>query len=264
MNLPAESVALLEANGLGLRVLGEEVELWSPEQPKGVRRLSLHRLHELLDGRDDGAVARGMAFALAAPCLPAAFKFDFAGAAATITSLLDTPAFARGFNALSESPATAWPLNRYHTLYFVFEGRDRRFAVTEALRAAWMVEEERVERAAASMLLHRTRVEFQPVQGASFAMERAFHNDGADAARLTILATHLFDRARKGLMIAAPTPDHLFVAPLDRSSVAAFATAAFNIEETRLRALPQVIYLIEAGTLLTEPLEWVASERRFA
>lgn len=264
MTLLPERAQLLEANGLGVRLIGDRAELWSPEQPKAAKSMALESLDALLSGDDGGAVARGIALALAAPCLPAAFKFDFASAAATITSILDTPGFARGFNAFSDSPATAWNLNRHHTLYFVFEGRDRRFAVTESLRAAWAVEPERVERAAASMLLHRTRADFRPVEDSPFPMERAFHNDGADAARLTVVATHLFDRARKGLMLVAPTPDHLFVAPLDRAAVDAFAAAAFGREEVKLRALPPVVYLIEAGTLNSEPLEWVARASQIA
>ena len=114
------------------------------------------------------------------------------------------------------------------------------------------------------MLLHRTRADFRPVEGASYPMERAFHGDGADAARLTILATHLFDRARHGLMLAAASPDHLFIAPLSRDGAAAFAEAAFQHEEVARRALPHVVYFIEEGSLLPTPREWVASERRFA
>jgi hypothetical protein len=114
------------------------------------------------------------------------------------------------------------------------------------------------------MLLHRTRADFRDVEGGAFPMERAFHGDGADAARLTILATHLFDRARHGLMMAAASPDHLFIAPLNLDAADSFAQAAFSHEEVAARALPHVVYFIKEGSLDATPREWVASERRFA
>ena len=264
MTTSSERGALLTANGLCWADVDGALDLWSEEQPKARKRVAASWLDEQLDGSDDGAFLRGAAFALAAPCLPAASKFDFVSAAASITSLLDTAAFGRGYAAIAGEPLVAWKLNDHHTLYFVFEGRDRRFAITERLREEWTVHPERIERAAASMLLHRTRAEFRPVEGASYPMERAFHGDGADAARLTILATHLFDRARHGLMLAAASPDHLFVAPLSRDGAAAFAEAAFQHEEAARRALPPVVYFIEEGSLLATPREWVASEHRFA
>jgi hypothetical protein len=114
------------------------------------------------------------------------------------------------------------------------------------------------------MLLHRTRAEFRTVEDAAFPLERAFHGDGADAARLTILATHLFDRARHGLMLAAASPDHLFIAPLNLEAADAFAEAAFSDREAAQRALPQVVYFIEEGSLDATPREWIATDRRFA
>lgn len=264
MTMTAEREALLAANGLAWATHADDLELWSPEQPKSRLRKPARWLSEQLDGTDDAAFLRGVAFGLSSPCLPAAHKTDFPAAAATLTSILDTSAFARGFEAVTGETLVAWQLNRHHTLYFVFEGRDRRFAITEPLRATWAVHPERIERAAASMLLHRTRADFRAVESAAYPMERAYHGDGADAARLTILATHLFDEARRGLMLAAATPDHLFVAPLSESGAADFAAAAFAHPETVHRALPPVVYFIEQGTLSLEPREWVASERRFA
>ena len=264
MTITSEREALLAANGLSWNLQEAGLDLWSPEQPKGRIRLATTWLDEQLDGTHDAAFLRGVALGLSAPCLPVAHKTDFPVAAATLTSLLDTPAFARGFYAITGESLVSWPLNRHHTLYFVFEGRDRRFAITEPLRETWSVHPERIERAAASMLLHRTRADFRAVENAAYPMERAYHGDGADAARLTILATHLFDQARRGLMMAAVTPDHLFVAPLDEAGAGAFAEAAFSHAEASHRSLPTVIYLIEQGTLLLEPREWVANERRFA
>jgi len=264
MTMLPERAALLTANGLCWAEASDALDLWSDEQPKARKQVAAAWLDEQLDGSDDGAFLRGVAFALAAPCLPAASKFDFVSAAASITSLLDTAAFGRGYAAIAGEPLVAWPLNRHHTLYFVFEGRDRRFAITDRLREEWTVHPERIERAAASMLLHRTRAEFRTVEGAAFPMERAFHGDGADAARLTILATHLFDRARHGLMMAAASPDHLFIAPLNLDAADAFAQAAFSHEGAAPRALPHVVYFITEGSLDATPREWVASERRFA
>ena len=65
-------------------------------------------------------------------------------------------------------------------------------------------------------------------------------------------------------MLAAASPDHLFIAPLSRDGAAAFAEAAFSHQEAAQRALPPVVYFIEEGTLLPTPREWVASDRRFA
>jgi hypothetical protein len=72
MTTSSERGALLTANGLCWAEVDGALDLWSEEQPKARKRVAASWLDEQLDGSDDGAFLRGAAFALAAPCLPAA------------------------------------------------------------------------------------------------------------------------------------------------------------------------------------------------
>jgi hypothetical protein len=189
---------------------------------QGPRARSIQVAVDALTARFDGAAdaqeqradllafARGVAAVLAEPAHGKGAEMEFNAAARGVLPLLERPAFADGARAAGREPA----LQRWADgleLAFSLELDDGyRLLPVEQMRT-WGVTDDRLERAAFSILFHQSRyVELTPWDGHD-ALDAYAGGDGHDPARAILLDSVDYDRCRRGVFFAMPTTGLLLV-----------------------------------------------------
>lgn len=186
-------------------------------------------------GRADvAAFVRGVHAVLNEPPRSTASTWDFAEAARCILPTLERTAWADGVVAAGGSAPFSLPFGGELRIYFVLELDAGYHALTEAQVSRWGATGDRVERAAASMLFHRTREAAPEPWPDADGVEMLRLGDGFDAARANILDACDYALCRAGVYFALPAPDRLLLtrrtdveglARLRRATEAAYATA---------------------------------------
>jgi hypothetical protein len=207
----------LEAAGVRATRRGDTLELsvdtgpyarTAKTDPDALEAMSRHFDDAELDAP---AFARGVVCALSEPKNSRGGLMAFVDAARTIMPLADRVAFSVGVNFVHSE----WPLSTGFgaqlALYFVVE-LDRGIRIVPLSQfEAWGAELDRVERAAASILFHRSR----DVQLRPSALDARFDElavgDDHDPARALILDALDFDRCRRGCAVAFVAPNRLLV-----------------------------------------------------
>lgn len=157
------------------------------------------------------AWARGVAGVLCEPARSRGAEMSWRDATSRVLPRLELPMFDVGVrDAGGDAPFAGAGLGPFVVRY-VLELDVGQRVVTKAQVDSWGVHPERVEKAAVSLLFHRTRFgDLAPT--ADHADVDAFDvGDGLDAARLTILDAWDYPRCRAGARVAAPTPGTLLV-----------------------------------------------------
>ncbi len=156
--------------------------------------------------------ARGVAAALAEPTNSTGAEESFASAAATLTPSLEGPLFASGAFAAGADTPFLVPFAEGVAVAYQFELDLGVRLIRESQVALWGVHPNRIEKAALSILFHRSwGAETTPVEDGS-VIERYGLGDGNDAARALVLDNLFFSRCRDGLTFAAPASDALLIA----------------------------------------------------
>ena len=145
--------------------------------------------------------ARGVAAALAEPTNSTGAEESFASAAATLTPSLEGPLFASGAFAAGADTPFLVPFAEGVAVAYQFELDLGVRLIRESQVALWGVHPNRIEKAALSILFHR-----------SWGAETTPVEDGSDAARALVLDNLFFSRCRDGLTFAAPASDALLIA----------------------------------------------------
>lgn len=167
----------------------------------------------LQDADDAAAWARGLAAGWRYRTMPDAQRHtSFEDAARSVVARPDRPTFAAGHAAAGTPAVHAAPLAPGLSLYFVVEvDAGERFLGAEEV-AAWGVSADRLERAAASLLFHRSRgCACEAVDGEPL-VQRLCSGDGHDAARALIFDAIEPFRALDGVLLAMPEHGTLWIA----------------------------------------------------
>lgn len=195
------------------------------------------------------AFARGVAAWLSEPKRSGGDTIGFKDAAATILPVVDLAHFAIGFEAAAgERPFTTPLTERLHVAYEIELDDGVHVVGTEQARA-WGATDERVHKAAISILFHRSwGMDWRPEPE---NVVRFDGRDGRDASRLAMLDLWDHHRTGKGLLVAVPSPGHL-LASEDTSDdgahrLRAAADAAFERSDSPLCAS---VWRFDAGRLL--------------
>ena len=223
--------------GLKVRVDGDVIEVsLGPALRRRKASISLTAFQEAAGSTDPVAIAsvtRGVYAALNTPLRREHEEpISFVDAAAVISPSLEGPRFAQGV-ALAGGRAP-------YLLPFL-DGMDRVYLIERDMGyhllslddvARWGVHPERIEKAAASILYHRTGYWNEPdvidVGGISVTTYKI--GDGFDGARATILEELDFHRWLKGFHFAVPDSDTLWIATdeLEVGSLRAAVEKAFG------------------------------------
>ena len=231
--------AAFETAGLKVKTDGETLSVsLGPALRRRTATFSLDALREAAGDGDSASIAsvtRGVYAALNSPLRRLNEEpISFIDAAAVISPSLESGRFAAGV-ALTGGRAP-------YLLPFI-DGMDRVYLIERDMGyhllnmddiARWGVHPERIEKAAASILYHRTGYWRPPetvtVGGVDVTTYKI--GDGFDAARATILEELDFHRWREGFFFAVPDSDTLWiaeraadVAALQAAVIAAFAEA---------------------------------------
>jgi hypothetical protein len=204
--LRAAGITAVPAGGDALRLsLGRRSERVVEVGPALSAAAALDARHER------AAYLRGMVHAACSLAGPTGAP-SFIEAASSLTPLLDHARFSDGVASILGARPLAWPHASGLQMLFQYEVRDACVAVTEETAAAWGATAERVERAAASILLHRFRGATR-VACEQDARVTGFVSSDASAAPRWVLLEYLdFDAYGAGLWIAAPSVDELWTA----------------------------------------------------
>jgi hypothetical protein len=203
---------------------------------------------------DVAAFARGVHAVLLEPARSPSASWDFARAAAGLLPRVERRAWMDGVRAAAGAPAFALPFGGDLVVGFVIELDVGWRALTEADVARWGVTADRVERAAASLLFHRSAghgLEPTPREG----VQTLRIGDGFDAARALVLDAIDFDRTRARCYFAVPSCDRLIVSDgADASALEAVATEARAHFEGAHQPLSAAVFAWEATRRIPEPV----------
>jgi hypothetical protein len=173
--------------------------------------------------------------------------FSFAEAAGRLFPSIEGPLFSLGAEAAAKEPLFLWPAADGLQVAFFIELDTGRKVLTQGQVDAWGANPDRIERAAVSMLFHRTyQVEPAAYQAPGLSHCRAFKSgDGYDSARALLLESLYYPAAGQGLRFSLPTPELLLV-----------IEAPGQDETTALRTETERLFAESAWSLSREVYEW--------
>lgn len=248
----AAVVAALRFVGLAVDDSGDAVEVSHGRGPR-LRSATLDRnlvAHWGTDRADALGFARGAHAVLNEPPRSPAANWGFAEAARCIVPTVERPAYDAGARAVGSGGLFTVPFQSGLSLYFVLELDDGYRALPADQVAGWGATADRVERAAASMLFHRSRdVDFEPASGSVLTLRSG---DGFDAARVAVLDALDYDRCRRGCWVGIPSHDTIWVHPAsaDIAEREAFAEQVrAHFAQTRQPLWPGLIEFVEGKRL---------------
>ena len=184
------------------------------------RRVGQFSIFDFQEAIGDGdlasvaSVARGIYAALNTPILSKSdTPISFREAAAVISPSLESGRFAAGVGLLSDEKPYLLPFfDGMKCAYFIEQNTGNKLLnVSDVTR--WNMHSERIEKAAASILYHRTAYWREPesISLDDITLIRYKIGDGFDAARATILEELDFHRWRAGFYFAVPDSDTLWI-----------------------------------------------------
>ena len=235
--MTTELASALESAGVQLKKSGED---WTARVRAGLRErtaaLALDaREAELSDDADErrrqlASYARGAYLVLSEPGRSDAADMTFASAASGLLPTVEGPWFAQGVLDAGGEEADVYPFGDGLVVAHLIELDEGYRVVTAPQRARWGATADRVQKAAASILFHRTSFAcFEPIDGDTEAIAM---RDGFDAARCLILDLWDWERTRKGCLFALPSPDRMIVCnatdPSARAHLAELARREFT------------------------------------
>ncbi len=197
--------------------------------------------------------ARGVYAALAEPKRSKSEDMTFVEAARTILPSLEGPLFADGVAAAGGDTPHLDAFGGDIVIAYQIELDLGVRLLSKDQVAAWGATGDRVEKAAMSILFHRSwGRDFVAEPDTTF--ERFDGGDGHDAARALMLDQSAYDRVRDGLLFAVPTPDTLLIsADTGDASVMALAAYAASVAEAASSPLTPSVYAFERGRRQREP-----------
>jgi hypothetical protein len=197
------------------------------------------------------AFCRGLTLAWAEPARGRADGWDFAACARCMLPMAGRPALVDGVRAGGVEPFWV-PWGEGLVWAFLVELDQGEQWLTRAMVEGWGAAADRVERAATSLLLHRTDWEaWQPLEGLAGA-RRMRVGDGFDAARANLVEAIAWDEVTAGCWIAMPRTDELWVgrgSATDPAVVAAVHAAFVAADEP----LSPRVHAWQKGRLVAAP-----------
>lgn len=205
------------------------------------------------DAATAAAFVRGLHAVLNEPVRSDASTWDFAEAAKYILPTIELPAWRDGVLAADGGEPFAMSFGGELRLHFILELDIGYHALGLAQVRRWGATDDRVERAAASMLFHRTR-DVEPTLLADH-VETLAVGDGFDAARALILDACNYSMCRAGIYFTVPTPEKvLFTRQRNADGMAALRAATADAHARSRLPLSQTVFEWEAGRRNLSPV----------
>ncbi len=197
------------------------------------------------------AWARGVAGVLCEPARSRDAEMSWRDATSRVLPRVELPLFDVGVRDAGGDAPFAGPDLGPLVVRYLLELDVGQRVVTAAQVDAWGVHPERVQKAAVSLLFHRTRFgDLAPTQ-TSEHVDAFTVGDGLDAARLTILDAWDYPRCRAGARVAVPNPDTLLVSrSLGEPDDDAFAALVAARHAESDEPLSDVVMRFEDGALM--------------
>lgn len=172
-------------------------------------------------------------------------------AARTLLPRLERAAFLDGYAAAAGETLVSFP--RWDGLVEVFQvERDLGLQLITTARATeWGASLDRIERAAASILLHRSRDVSWVADPTETTLDTFRIGDGLEATRVLVLEAIDWERCLDGCWVALPAPDLLLVSrSQDRAALERLQTAVDQAYANASEPLSAVILRVNGGQLV--------------
>ena len=208
------------------------------------------------------AWARGVLAVLNEPANSKGHTLTFVDCTATLMPALEGPGFVAGVAAVrGDEPFSTRQPGGLLAVYFVELDQGRRL-LSRAQVEGWGVHPERLEKAALSVLFHRTR-HTSPVddEADGVTWQRLAVGDGSDSARALLMDVLEWSRTMSGLWVGVPSPGVVMYRDVaDDAALAAFQEQVRRAWLTSADPLSPDVLRWRSGTLEPAPCSTPAAD----